>query len=111
VGGQGLHGHSQDPNVAKMLSQRSWNFVVLQDQSAVPGGADEGKFADSLTALRSFFAPRLPKTGSGVVVLYSSWVCLSTVLHAMAPLLRISLFRKPSRAAEARLAQERLLFR
>ena len=79
-----------------MLSQRNWNFVVLQDQSAVPGGADEKKFADALTALRSFFAPRLPKAESGVVVLYSSWVCFSNgVVHAM---VQLSVFRKRSRA-------------
>ena len=59
VGGRGLHGHSQDDNVTQLLVQRKWDVVVLQDQSAVPGGADEAKFGESITALQSFFAPKL----------------------------------------------------
>jgi hypothetical protein len=71
VGGQGLHGHSKDENVDKMLAQKEWDVVVLQDQSAVPGGADEKKFSESLTALRAFYAPRLANCRR--VVLYSTW--------------------------------------
>jgi hypothetical protein len=37
VGGQGLPGHSLDKNVTKLLAQKKWDFVILQDQSAVPG--------------------------------------------------------------------------
>jgi hypothetical protein len=37
VGGQGLPGHSLDQNVTKLLAQQKWDFVILQDQSAVPG--------------------------------------------------------------------------
>ena len=59
VGGRVLHGHSQDDNVTQLLVQRKWDVVVLQDQSAVPGGADEAKFGESITALQSFFAPKL----------------------------------------------------
>ena len=71
VGGQGLHGHSQDANVTALLAQRAWDAVILQDQSAVPGGADAQKYAESLTALREHFAPCCSTARR--VLLYSSW--------------------------------------
>jgi hypothetical protein len=73
VGGQSLHGHSQDPSVSNLLAQNQWDYVVLQDNSAVPGGCDEHKLNESITALRDVFSPLLPKSGSGRVLLYSSW--------------------------------------
>ena len=73
VGGQSLHGHSQDPSVTNLLAQNQWDYVVLQDNSAVPGGCDEHKLNASITALRDVFSPLLPKSGSGRVLLYSSW--------------------------------------
>ena len=73
VGGQSLHGHSQDPSVTNLLAQNQWDYVVLQDNSAVPGGCDEHKLNASITALRDVFSPLLPRSGSGRVLLYSSW--------------------------------------
>eukprot|EP01065_Artemidia_motanka_P037003 TRINITY_DN45132_c0_g1_i1.p1 TRINITY_DN45132_c0_g1~~TRINITY_DN45132_c0_g1_i1.p1 ORF type:complete len:279 (+),score=80.44 TRINITY_DN45132_c0_g1_i1:58-894(+) len=66
-------------DTAAMLS-KSWDFVVLQDQSETPGG---GKDTDdslgpgvgrqlSEAALKSFFAPRIASAGASAV-LYSTW--------------------------------------
>ena len=41
IGGQGLCGHSLDANVKELLHAEKWSYVVLQDHSSVPGGADE----------------------------------------------------------------------
>ena len=73
-GGQSLHGHSMDEKVKKFISAKNWRFVVLQDQSTAPGGADAKLYADTLLSLATFYAPRLPAgpTG-GEVLLYSTW--------------------------------------
>lgn len=73
VAGQGLDGHSRDEKVWKLLASKEWNYVILQDQSSVPGGADEVKLGESIAALASFFALRLPPADRGKVILYSTW--------------------------------------
>ena len=68
-GGQRLAQHAADPSVAALLEQ-PWDVAVLQDNSAVPGGADSGDRAASESALRDFFAPRL---AGRRVLLYGTW--------------------------------------
>ena len=52
--------------------------MVLQDHSSVPGGADDKLYGDTLAALSTFFAGRLPSNNSevgrpGKALLFSTW--------------------------------------
>lgn len=81
-GGSALWQHAEEGVYAEetkaLLARRSWDFVVLQDQSQTPGGGrvssgstlpiGEGK-ARSIAAL-GWFAPRIR---SSRTVLYSTW--------------------------------------
>ena len=41
MGGQSLGGHSRNNNVRELLGVgKQWDYVVLQDNSSAPGGAD-----------------------------------------------------------------------
>ena len=57
------------------VQEKQWDYVVLQDNSSVPGGADEKLYRDTLAALATFFAGRMPPSGkeggqSGRALLY-----------------------------------------
>ena len=73
VGGQGLCGHSLDANVKQLLHAEKYSYIVLQDHSSVPGGADETAFQDTMAALDSFFAAHLPPASSCAVLLFNTW--------------------------------------
>ena len=79
MGGQSLGGHSRNNNVRELLGVgKQWDYVVLQDNSSVPGGADAKLYEDTLSALSTFFAGRLPPSdpGSpapGKVLLFGTW--------------------------------------
>lgn len=79
MGGQSLGGHSRNNNVRELLGVgKQWDYVVLQDNSSVPGGADAKLYEDTLSALSTFFAGRLPSSdpGSpnpGKVLLFGTW--------------------------------------
>jgi hypothetical protein len=73
IGGQGLCGHSLDKNVRDLLVNNKWEYVVLQDNSSVPGGADEKLYADTLIALSTFYAGRMPSVDAGKVLLFNTW--------------------------------------
>ena len=70
-GGQTLLGHSKDPIVGELLAKEAWDFVVLQDNSAVPGGARVDRRNASLDALKQFFLPRIAK--GSIILLYGTW--------------------------------------
>jgi hypothetical protein len=60
------------------LQEGKWDYVVLQDHSSVPGGADEKVYADTLVALSTFFAGRLPSSSNengrpGKALLFNTW--------------------------------------
>ena len=73
VGGQRLRGHSLDANVKELLHAEKWDYVVLQDHSSVPGGAEEAPYEDAISALNSFYAARLPTPDTGSVLLFNTW--------------------------------------
>mmetsp|Transcript_57456 Transcript_57456/g.130189 ORF Transcript_57456/g.130189 Transcript_57456/m.130189 type:complete len:276 (-) Transcript_57456:127-954(-) len=83
TGGQRFSGHAEDPRVAALLAENTWDAVVLQDNSAVPGGSNERALAESRGALAEFFAPRLVgaaapsspdgKAASPLVLVYGTW--------------------------------------
>ena len=59
-GGERLSGHASNPKVAAMLGGGGpWDVIVLQDNSAVPGGSDGAALAESHDALDQFFSPRV----------------------------------------------------
>ena len=70
-GGQTLFGHAKDPLVAELLEKDKWDFVVLQDNSAVPGGARMDRRNASLEALKHFFVPRLAERT--IILMYGTW--------------------------------------
>ena len=60
------------------LQEGKWDYVVLQDHSSVPGGADEKVYADTLVALSTFFAGRLPSSSNengrpGKALIFNTW--------------------------------------
>ena len=78
VGGQTLKGHSSDSRLLSLLSpDKHWDYVVLQDNSSVPGRAREDAFEASLSSLRDVFVPavaRLAEKNPRIkVLLYESW--------------------------------------
>jgi hypothetical protein len=71
VGGSSLSRLSEDPRVVEMLA-RDWDYVVLQDQSQIPGGARPLDRDLALLALRDFYKPYLKRVRAEAI-LYSTW--------------------------------------
>jgi hypothetical protein len=71
VGGSSLTRLSADKRVAEMLA-RDWDYVVLQDQSQIPGGARPVDRDLALLTLRDFYKPHLQRV-KAEAVLYSTW--------------------------------------
>jgi hypothetical protein len=71
-GGQSLIGHSKDKAVLNAFERRSSTFVVLQDNSQVPGGYDEKMVEETHRVLETYFAPRLRKNNS-VPIFFETW--------------------------------------
>ena len=70
-GGERLAGHAKNPEVARLLDAgNTWDAVVLQDNSAVPGGSDAAALAASHAALDEYFAPRVERQ---TVWIYGTW--------------------------------------
>lgn len=72
VGGQTFEGHSADLRVAVLLGTEQ-EYLVLQDNSAVPGGANSEKYQSSLRAVKDFFIPRLRESSVKTILVYSTW--------------------------------------
>ena len=70
-GGQRFAGHAQDSKVHELLDGSSWDVVVLQDNSGVPGGADDAMLSASLTALSDSLLPRIPPACRAII--YGTW--------------------------------------
>jgi hypothetical protein len=78
VGGQTLAGHSVDARLLPLLSPaKHWDYVVLQDNSSIPGRAREEAFQESLSAMQRVFVPAIVKLAEKnprlTVLLYESW--------------------------------------
>eukprot|EP00300_Choanocystis_sp_HF-7_P034180 c46754_g1_i1.p1 GENE.c46754_g1_i1~~c46754_g1_i1.p1 ORF type:complete len:371 (+),score=100.47 c46754_g1_i1:38-1114(+) len=73
-GGQNFTGHSEDEKVQELLNpEKHFDYIVLQDNSNVPGGGASGKKrVESINILKSVFAPKLQQCGAKPL-LYSSW--------------------------------------
>lgn len=71
VGGSTLARLSEDPRVVEMLA-RDWDYVVLQDQSQIPGGARPLDRDLALLTLREFYKPYLQRVRAEAI-LYSTW--------------------------------------
>ena len=74
-GGQSLIGHAKDENVKNAFDKRSTTFVVLQDNSQVPGGYDKDILKNTHDVLESYFIPRIQKNNS-VPILFQTWAHL-----------------------------------
>ena len=72
-GGQSLIGHAKDENVKNAFDKRSTTFVILQDNSQVPGGYDKDMLKETHGVLESYFIPRIRKNNS-VPILFETWV-------------------------------------
>lgn len=71
VGGSSLTRLAEDARVHEML-RRDWDFVVLQDQSQIPGGARPLERDATLITLRDFYRPALQLI-KAEAILYSTW--------------------------------------
>ena len=71
-GGQSLIGHAKDENVKNAFDKRSTTFVILQDNSQVPGGYDKAMLKETHDVLESYFIPRIRKNNS-VPILFETW--------------------------------------
>lgn len=69
-GGQRFAGHAVDSRVATLLSE-SWDVVILQDNSGVPGGYNFDALMASRAALMTALVPQVPDTAR--LVLYGTW--------------------------------------
>ena len=71
VGGSSLTRLADDARVHEML-QRDWDYVVLQDQSQIPGGARPLERDAAIATLREYYRPALQLIRAEAV-LYSTW--------------------------------------
>lgn len=70
VGGERFAGHAANAAVGELLDEQ-WDVVILQDNSAVPGGSDAEALAASHAALDTFFAPRVAAVPT--LLVFGSW--------------------------------------
>lgn len=71
VGGSSLSRLAEDGSVQQML-ERDWDYVVLQDQSQIPGGARPADRDLALASLELFYKPALHRIRAEAL-LYSTW--------------------------------------
>jgi hypothetical protein len=71
VGGSSLSRLAEDGSVQQMLEQ-DWDYVVLQDQSQIPGGARPADRDLALASLELFYKPALHRIRAEAL-LYSTW--------------------------------------
>lgn len=70
-GWQTLVRHAADTDLRAMLSDRGpWDFVVIQENSAIPGGADPAAYETSRQVMRSFFKHA---AGDAKLLVYETW--------------------------------------
>ncbi len=63
-----------DTHAYVQLRDEQWDIIVLQDNSAVPGGADASKFNAAVQSLQDFFVPMLRRHQSTArIILFSTW--------------------------------------
>ncbi len=72
-GGQSFDGHSKDPAVAKLISSREWDYVVLQEQSQRPAFAEQQVQDETIAPAMMLVAMIRRAHRSSKVVFYETW--------------------------------------
>merc|ERR1712113_1001185 len=61
VGGRGLRDAHQDVTVTDMLRKWNYDYVVLQDETNVPGGSKPELVEETIEALNTKYLPLIPE--------------------------------------------------